>query len=343
MIEPKFVDRVWETEALRDWCSAQRATPLYIYGPEGCGKTRLLREFVIKFSEYFNDSAIAIYVNAMERCSIDNAILTSRTIGLPREDIEGIFNKFPYSNVGRVLADTIGLLLEKIAVKKKIVGNYVLVIVDNFVRAVGLEQVEMYVKWICELMWKLREKYRPRAVNFIVTTSESESLRLVARHRYAQPVMIWNLDKDSFEELFHILNPPSSIKFEDVWHMLGGNPGKLIELAMNYSWNISTMFRTYMHKLENVLRQIVRERLLNELLLVLEDPDNIAYVLSREMERLEEILTRHNLIMSVGLLLGFREVDPCPDIGLGKHYAWQIPLYREVLYRLTQGKYTTRK
>lgn len=47
---PRFVDRVMELNWLRDWSSGFRYVPLYIYGPEGCGKTRLLKEFARKFS-----------------------------------------------------------------------------------------------------------------------------------------------------------------------------------------------------------------------------------------------------------------------------------------------------
>ncbi|MGC8570196.1 MAG: ATP-binding protein [Caldivirga sp.] len=59
-MEPPFIDRVMEFNWLRDWASGFRYVPLYIYGPEGCGKTRLLKEFVKRFREYLGDDEVVI-------------------------------------------------------------------------------------------------------------------------------------------------------------------------------------------------------------------------------------------------------------------------------------------
>jgi len=39
----RFVDRERELEALREWCSRSRVTPLYIYGPEGSGENQAFK------------------------------------------------------------------------------------------------------------------------------------------------------------------------------------------------------------------------------------------------------------------------------------------------------------
>jgi len=52
---------------LREFCSTSRALPLYIFGPEGRGKTRLLREFVKNFTRYFSGDGVALYIDALER------------------------------------------------------------------------------------------------------------------------------------------------------------------------------------------------------------------------------------------------------------------------------------
>jgi len=66
----RFVDRERELEALREWCSRSRVTPLYIYGPEGSGKTRLLKEFTLRLKEYLGGDSIAVYINALEGESV---------------------------------------------------------------------------------------------------------------------------------------------------------------------------------------------------------------------------------------------------------------------------------
>ena len=145
--EVRFVDRVRELEALRDWCSKQRDVPLCIYGPEGCGKTRLLKEFVKRFNDYFGERAVAIYIDALERISLEKALLTSRTVELAEEVIGKSINEFLSKGfrIGRALADSISIILEKALIKRRLKNNYILVVVDDVVRAVGLNQIEWYV------------------------------------------------------------------------------------------------------------------------------------------------------------------------------------------------------
>jgi Cdc6-like AAA superfamily ATPase len=69
-----------ELEALREWCSRSKATPLYIYGPEGSGKTRLLKEFTLRLKEYLGGDSIAVYINALEGESVENALLLSEPL-----------------------------------------------------------------------------------------------------------------------------------------------------------------------------------------------------------------------------------------------------------------------
>jgi len=69
-----------ELEALREWCSRSRVTPLYIYGPEGSGKTRLLKEFTLRLKEYLGGDSIAVYINALEGESVENALLLSEPL-----------------------------------------------------------------------------------------------------------------------------------------------------------------------------------------------------------------------------------------------------------------------
>ena len=256
-----------------------------------------------RFNDYFGEETIAIYIDATERNSIEKAILTSRTTEIAKDILEKLTERFLNIGIGRVLSDMISTILEKAILRKRLEENYVLVIVDDIAQVVGIEKIEWYVKWLYELLWKLRREYKPKAINFIVTTSEGKSLRLVERHRHAHTAMIWNLDKRSFKELFHKLKPPKSIEFEHIWRLLGGNPGKLIELAENYNWSIKRMTLSYSIRLADIVRTIARQGLTSELKMVIEEPDNIAEITTERMRKLEEILIENNLIMRTGLLL----------------------------------------
>ena len=174
-MEVRFVDREKEISALRYWASEFRALPFYIYGSEGCGKTRLLKEFIMKFNEFFGEDAIAIYIDAMERDSVSKAILTSRSLQLAKEVLKSLTEKFTGFKVGEALANSIATILERAVLRRKYEGSYILIVIDDVARAIGLDRIEWYVKWLYELMWKLAEEYKPKAINFIATTSEGIS------------------------------------------------------------------------------------------------------------------------------------------------------------------------
>jgi len=42
-------------EALRRYNARQMLVPIFVYGPEGCGKSRLFREAVRRFKEWYQD------------------------------------------------------------------------------------------------------------------------------------------------------------------------------------------------------------------------------------------------------------------------------------------------
>ena len=50
MLGVRFVDRVDELGALLGLAERGSGVPVYLYGPGGCGKTRLLREFARRLS-----------------------------------------------------------------------------------------------------------------------------------------------------------------------------------------------------------------------------------------------------------------------------------------------------
>lgn len=334
MNEVRFVNRNDEIKTLKNWCSRFRYTPLYIYGPEGCGKTRLLKEFVKAFDEFFGENTIAVYIDALERHSLDKAIVVPKSMELARDIVLTLVEKLG-GPVGKVIAENITTILEKAIIKRRLEDNYILVVIDDITRAIGLDQIEWYVKWLFETMNKLNEEYRPRAINFIVTTSEGMSRRLIARHRHAEILLIWNLDKESFEELFYEIRPPTGIKFEDVWYLLGGNPGKLLELADRYDWNIDKMLRYYRIRIREIVEIVIKEGLVNELKRFVENIILAEKIINKRMGLLEEILEETNLILYKYWILLTLDSEVFeriyPEIGIGKKYAWQVPIYRKVV------------
>jgi len=322
-----FIDRVDEINVLVKWSSSFRYVPLYIYGPEGCGKTRLLKEFVSMFRDFYGDEAFAIYIDALERESVEKALFTSTGISIALNIIAEIIDRSV--GVGSSLIERISTLLEKIIGIHRLRDSYVVVAIDDVASVIGLDKVEWYVKWLFELMNKLNSFYRPRSINFIVTTSEGFSRELVSRHGHSHIVLMWNLKKEAYKEMFLKISPPKNIDFEDIWNTLGGNPRKLIELATVYTWDLKAMIKSYTVKAREIIEKVISMNLLQELKTFLEDIDAPRKQPSENMAKLVKILIERNMVTYIDWpTLTEEELKPDTAIGIGKAYAWQAPLFK---------------
>ncbi len=340
-VKLRFVNRIEEIRSLVEWCSSFRYTPLYLYGPEGCGKTRLLRELVKRFEKLLGEDAIAIYIDALESWDIGKALLASPTVAKSlnlaklgmRVVSDLVARNVP---VGQALSESWSMIVSEIAEKlygRMLRGKYILIVVDDVTRAIGVDRVEWYVKWLFETMNKLYEEYRPKAINVIATTSEGVSLDLVSRHRHAGVRLLWNMNRRAFKELYEELNPPQHLDFEEVWRLLGGNPGKLIELAAWYSWDLKRMLEDYRVRLLKLLGEVRVKGLLRELILLVDDIVGAEENCDEKMISLIRLLEERNLVIYKRwiTLTGREFVEVDPELGIGKYYAWQVPLYREAI------------
>jgi Cdc6-like AAA superfamily ATPase len=336
LLPARFVDRERELEALREWCSRSRVTPLYIYGPEGSGKTRLLKEFTLRLKGYLGGDSIAVYINALEGESVENALLLSEPLQELSSIVASIVNRFAGLGLGGALATRLSSVLERIVGRARLKGN-VVVVVDDVVQALGVDRVEWYVKWLHSLQWSVIENYSPKAFNVIVTTSEGVSLNRVLRHRHATMKMLWNLDWRAFRELYNQLSPPESLDYEIVWRTLGGNPGKLVELANIHNWSLESLVHHYRERLKHIVFRVGAEGLEELLEIALEDPDSISEAGDPRMVTLESILVENNLITPMMTSLGGRPEESL-ELGVGRNYSWQTPLYRDVLRELLKTR-----
>jgi len=328
MSEPRFINRVEELKTLEKLATSITTLPIYLYGPEGCGKTRLLKEFIKRFN------GIAVYIDALEGESIEKALITNPVIKELREFAKEVLPGIS-GTIGAYLANKIASILEKVSTKISIKDKPLLIAVDDVTRAIGLSKIEWYVKWLYELIKKLWEDYKPKSILIIATTSEGQSLDLILRHTYASTRLIWNLDQKAFNELIQELNPPNQAAIEDLWRVIGGNPRALIEIAYNYKWNIDTWLNVLKRKLAKTLITIRSRNLVKELKYVIENPDTIHDKPSPKMEELYKLLIEENLFIYKYMpTLNGGEIPKDPNLGIGKYYAWQIPAYRQILKEL---------
>ncbi len=337
-LRPRFVDRVWELRALERL--AERGSPVvvYIYGPEGCGKTRLLREFISRFD------GVGVYVDALEERSPERAVVLSPTVKSAWELVRSLVEQ-AVGSVGRWVCTRLSTLVQRVATRIRLRGERVVIAVDDVTRALGVDETERYVKWLYELIGWIAGEYEPESILVIATTSEGYSLDRVVRHTYNTPNLLWNLDEDGFRELVDQLNPPRKSAREELWRLTGGNPRAAIEVAMLYGWDS----RAWMLKLEEELRRIaslVRARgLVGEVLQLVEDPDALEEKPSPRLLEAYRLLVEHNLFMYTGISLlaswagegAPRRLEACPELGVGRYYSWQMPVYRSVLASLLKA------
>jgi hypothetical protein len=77
---------------------------------------------------------------------------------------------------------------------------------------------------------------------------------------------------------------------------------------------------------------------LEELLeMALEDPDSISRAGDPRMITLESILIENNLITPMMASLGEGPEENL-ELGVGRNYSWQTPLYRDVLRELLKTR-----
>jgi len=328
VIELKFVNREEELKTLHELANKGTTLPIYLYGPEGCGKTRLLKEFIKKVN------GVALYIDALEGEDPEKALLTT-PLNILTDIVKDLIKEVA-KPVGQYLCLSLWKILKHIETKLQIRGKPLIIAVDDITRAIGLSKVEWYTKWLYELIKKLQEDYRPSSILIIATTSEGKSLDLVMRHTYTHINLVWNLDKEAHQELIQQLKPPKNIDPEQLWYYTGGNPRATIDIAEN-NWNIDSWIQKIEAKLRPLIRTIRSLNLTNELQKLIEDPDNIEKQPSQKMEQLYTILVEANLFMYKGFrTINGKHIPKNPELGIGEYYAWQIPAYKHALEQLLQ-------
>ncbi len=315
--EPPFVDRGAELSELLSLAERGFYPVLYLYGPEGCGKTRLLRELYSRLRG--RRDYVTVYVDAQSMESVEEAVYAPP--GIVRAVLEAA--RELAGPPGRVAALA---LLSAMRIVKRLyaVGKHVVILVDDVARPLGLEVIEAYSKSLLNLVEELLEA-GAETVLAIATTSEGLSRSLLARHNYVSIRQLWNLDPDSYAELLQALGAPKDVT-EEAWRSLGGNPRLALALRAR-GWSLQRLEDDLYPGIRAVLEDIApRHR--RELEEVVEDVDALL-----EHPELRRKLLEASLVTPVDRpCLGYTPpIDP--ELGIGRYYAWQTPLHRRLARR----------
>ncbi len=322
-VEVEFVDR---DRAVRQVSGiAERGTrfPLVVYGPEGCGKTALLRQAGAIFEEH---GYSVVYVDPLAESVGDALHYTGPLRDIVRE-VLGLFPE-PYSRIVDAAIRIIGEAMRRLRRPR------VALLLDDLFQAVGPGVAERYVKALLNLI-----EYPPgdyESIVVMVSSSEGATRKTIGRHSWASPRLLWNMSKDGFAELYDKVPGPKP-GYEEAWRLAGGNPrylGKLYEANWDPAPVIDEIART--RGLEALAKTLgTREREL--LQAMLSDPDTLFERLGEpEAQRLAEKLVELNMIVELWdrnewLWIDTPPPEKDPGLGIGRHYAWQTPLHREAM------------
>jgi hypothetical protein len=328
----RFVNRSAELAALMGLAERGTGVPLYIYGPEGCGKTRLLREFVARLAG--RDGFLAVYIDALEEADASRAVAGSQELlDVLLKAVEKL-----HGPIGVLLAYAIVRVLARMEASR-IRGKHVVVVVDDVARPIGLDSIEAYMKNLLKLVeYELPEK-EPSSILVVASTSEGLSVKRLRRHpTWSSIRLLWNLPREGFEQLASLLNPPNARAVEEAWRLTGGNPRALIEIATAYNWNTSLWLREVEANIAIPLFAEIRARGLERALYKLvEDVDAIVKEPSNELLELARLLEENNVIIyKASPTLDGSTLAAGAELGIGRLYAWQLPAYRLAFKRSLQ-------
>jgi dephospho-CoA kinase len=317
-LEVEFTDRNRALKQVYELAEKGTASPVVVYGPEGCGKSAWLKQTTEILREGGFD---VIYADVAHRDYVAHTDV--------REVIE---------RVSEVIADTTGYIPIKLADLVVLLANQLLkkwrkkkiaLLVDEVFQAIGLDKAEIYTKMLLNIIEYPPESYENIVI--IVATSEGLSRWRIGRHRWAWLMPMWNMSKEGFEELYEKIPNPKP-PYEEIWRLTGGNPYVLRSLYIN-KWSTNILTNIIVEEKRLTPEFISKWRKWLEL--TVEDPDNLWSPEVPE-EIINELIAR-NLIV---YFLRDRDpelwIDEPPperdlEVGVGRYVAWQSPIHREAV------------
>jgi len=328
-VEVTFADRWRALRQIEEFAAKGTWKPVVVYGPEGCGKTALLRQ-AFEVLQSFGYSVI--YVSPLEEEDEWRIRVTPEVVEVAKNLLE-----LALGERGAALVDLALRVLSALSKRRRLVA----ILMDDVFQAIGLDKAEIYVKRLLNFV-----EYPPEeleSVVVIVGSSEGVTKTRVGRHSWADIYLMWNMPNEGFRELYDQI-PGEKPPFEEVWKLTGGNPRVLRDLYLS-EWSVEKAIERIVsgRGLKKVVGDLAeaQRRILIE---ATEDPDAIYRRLreaqtredKRAVSELIDRLVELNLIVDdVSIRSEHIWIDEPPatdrSIGVGDEAAWQSPLHREAV------------
>jgi hypothetical protein len=319
-LEVEFTDRDRAIQQVLEWSERGTWFPVVVFGPEGCGKSAWLKQA----AEVLREGGYEVfYIHPLDK-------LVYAEVSVP--SIKEAFLEFARKAIAEdALSRIAWALFDFVRDLLKVRKAKVAIIADDVFQAIGLRYAAAYVKGLLNMIEHPQYSYENIVV--IVATSEGLSRAEIGRHLWAWIMPMWNMSREGFEELYKLLPEPKP-GFDDVWRLTGGNP-RVLSMLYQARWSVDKVINsiTTSKRLDAfVLSLSTEER--KWLLEAVENPDTL---LAKEKLPLINKLVELNLVVDS---ITYRDpelwVDRPPpqkdlELGIGKHIAWQTPLYREAV------------
>jgi GTPase SAR1 family protein len=324
-LEVEFTNREKGVKQIFEWGERGTWQPVVVFGPEGCGKTSWLLQAVEILKEM--DYSV-IYFNPLRRRFAAEVGVES----IKQRVLERLRQVSTEHEFARLVWLVIDIAVEVLRLGRKKLA----IIVDDVFQYLNTREAAVIVKGLLELIEHPEERYD--RIVAIAATSEGLSRTEIGRHRWADIRAMWNMSREGFEELYEELrkrvssNMPS---FDDVWRLTGGNPSLLSQLYQA-NWNADTVIHALIENkgitpsFINKWRKWLEEAVSN--------PDTL-WTPDTPQELVNELVEKNLIVYHMHKRLELRWIDTPPperdlELGIGKHVAWQTPLYREAVKRV---------
>ena len=324
----EFVDRDVAIQQFEELAKRGTLWPIVVYGPEGCGKSALLKQAVEVLEEHgYSVTYVSPFAREEERL-----LYTEDLKDFVKQAVKEFAKRLPdpFNNAGALIDIAVEALYR---VVRRGRNKRIAILADDVFQAIGLDRAEQLVKQFLNMIEWPSIKYEKIVI--VVASSEGVTRVRIGRHRWAEIREMWNMPREGLRQLYDLLPEPKP-PFEEVWRWTGGNP-EALESVFAMGWSLDRAVEKLM--IERGVRGFVRELSESErrvLTAALEDPDVLLEEI-RNVKPMLERLVELNLVVEV---FEFRKphfwIDVPPperdtELGIGKYYAWQTPLHREAV------------
>ena len=322
-LQIEFTARDKALSQVSEWADRGTGNPVVIFGPEGCGKSAFLLQAAAMLKEmgydvFYLHPLDKIFEAEMEEVDVKRAFLDFAQRALAEDAL------------GRIAWAVFDFVREILKRRRKKVA----VVADDVFQAIGLDKAAIYVKGLLNMIEHPFYNYEKMVV--LVATSEGLTRYEIGRHRWAEILPMWNMNREGFEQLYQKIPGPKP-SLEEAWKLTGGNPYILRELYRK-QWNVDVIItgiieakalRRFVTSMKEERRAWLRE--------ALDDPDTLY---TRERLSLLHKLVEINLAVSdMYSRIPYLWIDLPPpekelELGIGKYVAWQTPLHREAIRKV---------